>query len=92
MKKLFIEYLKSTLVGLLLVMSACSSNEVKTPEPVSPFKSGDIVYFKLDSTKAVITFELGQFDENTFAYRINYKNNEGKIVGKFILSSEIFKK
>ena len=92
MKKIFVEYLKLILVALSVVMSACTSTEVKTPEPVLPFKSGDIVYFKLDSTKAVIKYELGKFDENTFAYRINYKNNEGKIVGKFILSSEIFKK
>lgn len=92
MKKLFIEYLKLVLVALSVVMSACtSSTEVKTPEPVLPFKSGDIVYFKLDSTKAVITYELGKVDETNYAYRINYKNGD-KIVGKFILSSQIFKK
>jgi len=85
------EELKKILFILLLAFTACTSS-VESPEPKSPFVSGDIVYLKIDSTKAIIKYELGKFDDSNFAYRINYKDSKGEIKGKFILSSELFKK
>ena len=87
--------MKKILFILLLAFTACTSSvesSVEPPEPKSPFVSGDIVYLKIDSTKAIIKYELGKFDDSNFAYRINYKDSKGEIKGKFILSSELFKK
>lgn len=72
---------------MLLILS-CN----RAPGPQSPFKSGDIVYFKIDTTKALIKFELGQFDETNFIYRVDSKNAKNEVVSKFALSSELFKK
>ena len=65
----------------------------QSPETISPYKTGDVVYFKLDSSKAVIVDDLGKADENgDFYYRIS-KKEDGKIKYKwFISSSELFKK
>lgn len=82
MKKLFY-------VLLLSVFFACSNNTKKV-ELNDPFKSGDIVYMKLDTTKVIIKYNLGLFDEENFAYRISYKEGD-KIINKFALSSELFK-
>jgi hypothetical protein len=79
---------KLTLLLLTLAFISCSKPE--KVEIKDPFKSGEIVYLKLDTTKVLIKMKLGQFDEENFSYWVTYKNGD-KVEGKIALSSELFK-
>lgn len=80
---------KILFVLTLLIVISCSKPEKTVLK--DPFKSGDVAYMKLDSTKVVIKMQLGLADENNFAYVISYKEN-GEVKTKwFTLSSELIK-
>lgn len=85
---------KIIFILLTLFLMSCKHNvsEPKLPEPIPPFKSGDLVYFKLDSSRAIIKTNWGLYDTDIWLYRISYKDKKGEIDSKFILSSELFKK
>ena len=88
-----IKFMGTAIVSLMLlifIIWIVKPDTQQTQTISKPFESGDIVYLKLDSTKLVISYELGMFDEKNFAYRATYKEGE-KIVGKFVLSSELLK-
>jgi hypothetical protein len=82
---------KYLLILLIIIFYSCVDNKV-VDNVESPFKSGEMIYFKIDTTMAVIKFDLGKFDDVNYAYVVSYKEGD-KIKGKwFVLSSEIFKK
>ena len=77
---------------LCIFATSCSSPKpTPTVSAISPFKPGEVVYLKIDSTKAIIKYDLGEIDESVFLYRIVLKDNKG-IHNKFVMSSELFKK
>ena len=84
--------MKKLLFILFVIAFLSSCNDEKKPQSKSPFKVGDMVYLKIDTTRVLIKYELGKFDEDNFLYRISFKNSKGEIIGKFVLSSEIFSK
>ena len=80
---------KLLLLSILSIFLSCS--KIEKIEDNTPFKSGEEVYLKIDTTRAIIIYDVGRWDDNIFVYCISYKNND-EIVKKFVLSSELFKK
>ena len=83
---------KIALLITLLFFLSCSNSEKPVKQEIKdPFKSGEMVYLKLDTTKVLIKLKLGQFDEENYLYRISYKNDSGLVISRFAYSSELFK-
>ena len=79
------------LITLLFFLSCSNTEKPVTQENKPEFKSGEMVYLKLDTTKVLIKLELGLFDQDNYLYRITYKDDTGKVITRFAYSSELFK-
>jgi len=78
---------KIILILLVALFLSCGESKPEVAE-VPPFKVGDIVYLKIDTTKVIINMDLGKFDNDNFLYRVRYSKDKCGL----ILSSEVFKK
>lgn len=79
--------MKKYLLILLFGILSCTNTQVEKPKQ---FQVGDVVYFKIDTTKAIIVMDLGQVDKDNYWYLVSYKNCDKKVT-KSVLSSSLFK-
>lgn len=71
------------LITLIILVSLVSCNEPKEKSLVYKYKTGDIVYLKLDGTKVMIAKIAYDFDIEPH-YKIYYKNSDGDYTSNYV--------
>lgn len=79
---------------IFIVTSCCSKDSKKCQNREQQihyrYKSGDIVYYKLDSTQMIVSHTSKEGWAGMSDYSCNYKKKDGTIVNEYFKDSELW--